>query len=152
MEEISIKKSIKKDLLTIVGCLAFVGMGILVINIGAGTKGMIAGWASIIFFGLCATLMIAVDITSYNKPVLVIGKEKISCHTFRGYKDVKFSDVKFFAIIDHSIIGLYSTMPKSKLQPGIGGINLKGMDISSRELESIVTDRLNECGAQEIFF
>ena len=131
---------------------AFVGMGILVINIDAGTKGVIAGWAAIIFFGLCAILMIAADITSYNKPALIIGKEKISYNTFRGYKDVKFGDVKFFANLDHNIIGLYSTMPKSKLQPGIGGINLKGMEMPSREIESIVTDRLKECGAQEIFF
>lgn len=76
-EEIKIPLSKAKMILGLLGSLGFVALGIWLVFFVAdiGFRGVIAGWASIIFFGLCATFFAFKVFDS--KPGLIINSEGI---------------------------------------------------------------------------
>lgn len=151
MEPIIIKKSIKKDLLTVLGSLVFVAIGVFIISTATDAKRIFFGWASIIFFGFGALFMIALDIKMLNKPFVIIKDDSVEYFTMKGYHKVSFPDVKYFYILKNEVIGFYSKMPANKLKTDLGGFPLKGMNITMREFLHLLTERLKAHGAEEIY-
>lgn len=151
MEPIIIKKSIKKDLITVLLSLVFVALGCFMVSVKDDTKTLFAGWAAIIVFGFGTLLVLTIDIKTFNKPYIVINDNHLSYFTINGYKDISYSDIKYFYFMKNEVIGFYSKKPTNKLKTDLGGFPLKEMNIPTRKLISILAQKLKEHGAEEIY-
>lgn len=147
MEPIIAKKNMKKDLLVIFGGLAFAAIGFLLLK-NSDDSGNIIGIVSVAFFGVLSLVMAYIDIKTYKKAQVIINDDSVSYITMKGYKDVKFSDVKFYYIHDGNVIQFYDEAPKNVFNPGIGGFPLTNLDIPAKELAEILAERLKKHGAK----
>lgn len=150
MQTIIAKKSIKKELLMFVGCMAFVAMGCFLLNTSDDAVARIISWLAIAFFGLGAVIMAVIDIKTYGKPQLVITDNAISYLTFRGYKDIKLDTVKYYHVMNKDMIGFYAETPKNVLSPSLGAVPVSNLDVKADYLLKILVERVERYGAKPL--
>ena len=95
MNEIRIYHSVWKNAITIIGCLAFAGLGLFV-GLRQGDIPWIV-WMAIVSFGLgglfMACLVVKEKIT--HRPFLIITDEYVRMNSGKGY-DIRYADVDAF--------------------------------------------------------
>lgn len=146
MEPILLKKNLKKDLLLIAALLAFAACGWLMATHSEG-KEMTIGWVGMAICLLAAVAMALIDIKSYRHPQLIISDEGVSFYTLKGYKDVRFDEVKFYTIIDNTTMSFYGKRPKNMLSPSIGAFTIFNLSMPKDKLTELLCERLDKHGA-----
>lgn len=145
MEPIILKKNLKKDFLLIAALLAFAAGGWFLATHSEEKETI--SWVCTAICLLAAVVMALIDIKSYRHPQLIITNDGVSFYTLKGYKNVRFDEVKFYTIIDNTTMSFYDKRPKSMLSPGIGAFTIFNLNMPKDKLTELLCERLDKHGA-----
>ena len=162
MDDIKVYGSVRKTLMTLLGCLVFVAMGVICLLEGVH----FVAWLCIAFFGAGALLMLFVLLRNRisGKPVLSVTDRSVIMHGIKDF-EISFADVDSFSLTkvmgenwvavkfrlqaeerkmaDAGIVGKAARKLNTEVAGAPEAIPADGLSISARQLCDLLSERLS---------